>query len=170
MDQLIELEEIAKCIYSIRGIKVMLDHDLAEFYGVPTKRLNEQIKRNRGRFPKDFVFQLTKDEREKVVANCDHLVNLKYSPSLPYVFTEHGAIMAASVLNSQRAIEVSVLIVRAFVQLRHLVINNPDLKRELDEFRNLTEERFKVLFTVLDQLVTDDGASTRKIGFIETKQ
>jgi hypothetical protein len=97
---------------------VVLDVDLAEFYGVPTKRLNEQVKRNRERFPQDFVFQLTSEDKSEVVANCDHLANLKYSKSLPYTFTGHGTIMAASVLNSTRAIEVSVFIIRAFVKLR----------------------------------------------------
>ena len=80
---------------------------------MPTKRLNEQVKRNAGRFPKDVMFQLTKDEKSEVVANCDNLENPKYSRSLPYAFTEHSAIVAASVLNSQKAIEVSVYIVRA---------------------------------------------------------
>ena len=98
----------------------MLDTDLADLYGVTTKRLNEQVRRNRERFPKDFLFQLTETEKAEVVANCDHLTKLKFSPNPPYAFTEHGAIMAASVLNSPSAVEVSVYVVRAFVQLREL--------------------------------------------------
>lgn len=89
----------------MRDKKVMIDKDIALLYGVPTKRLNEQVKRNLKRFPDDFMLQLTQEEKDKVVANCDHLTNLKYSPNLPYVFTEHGAVMLAGILNSDRAIE-----------------------------------------------------------------
>jgi hypothetical protein len=92
VNQLIGIDDIAPRIHSVRGIKVMLDRDLAEFFGVQTKRLNEQVKRNKGRFPADFVFQLTEAEKEKVVANCDHLNMLKYSKALPFAFTELGAI------------------------------------------------------------------------------
>ena len=92
--------KIENRILLIRGEKVIIDADLAEFYGVPTKRLNEQVKRNKDRFPDDFMFQLSPDEKAEVVANCDHLENLKYSKALPYAFTEHGAIMAAGVLNT----------------------------------------------------------------------
>ncbi|NCC61880.1 MAG: ORF6N domain-containing protein [Verrucomicrobiae bacterium] len=86
---------------------VIIDADLAEAYGVPTRRLNEQVKRNRDRFPEDFMFQLSVDEKNEVIANCDHLEKLKFSKALPYAFTEHGAIMVASVLNSPKAIEGS---------------------------------------------------------------
>jgi hypothetical protein len=98
----------------IRGEKVIVDADLAEFYGVQTKVLNQAVKRNKDRFPEDFMFRLTKVEKVEPVTNCDHLEKLKFSPKTPQVFTEHGAIMAANVLNSTRAIEVSVYIVRAF--------------------------------------------------------
>src|SRR5450759_306840 len=93
---LIAAESIEAKILLIRGLKVMLDADLAELYGVETKRLNEQVRRNSDRFPEDFMFRLTSDEKAEVVANCDHLAKLKYSPSLPYAFTEHGTIMAAT--------------------------------------------------------------------------
>ena len=99
----------------IRGEKVIIDADLAEFYGIPTRRLNEQVKRNKERFPDDFMFQLNADEKSEVIAKCDHLEKLKFSKALPFAFTEHGAIMAASVLNSPQAAEVSIFIVRAFV-------------------------------------------------------
>ena len=112
---------VAKRILLIRGQKVMIDSDLAEIYSVTTKRFNEQVRRNIRRFPSDFMFQLTSDEKAWVVANCDHLQNLKYSPHLPYVFTEHGAIMAASVLNSAKAVEMSVFVVRAFVRMREIL-------------------------------------------------
>lgn len=95
----IPLEAIEQRIIIIRGHKVMLDMDLATVYGVSTKRLNEQVKRNRDRFPDDFMFQLTENEKTEVVAICDHLKRLKFSPTLPYAFTEHGAVMLASVLD-----------------------------------------------------------------------
>src|SRR5262249_59054362 len=94
---LVIVSRIDQAILVIRGEKVMLDSDLASIYGVTTKRLNEQVKRNPGRFPADFMFQLTEEEKAEVVANCDHLARLKFSPYLPYVFTEHGALMLANV-------------------------------------------------------------------------
>lgn len=117
----------------IRGEKVVVDVDLARFYGVPTKRLNEQVKWNRRRFPEDFMFRLTRGERAEVVAKCDHLSSLRFSKALPYAFTEHGALMAASVLNTRRAVEVSVFVVRAFVRLRRAIAGNPALSHRLDE-------------------------------------
>lgn len=110
-------ERVDQSILMIRGQKVMLDADLAEPYGVTTKRLNEQIERNRTRFPADFMFQLTGDEEAEAVANCDHLARLKFSPASPAAFNEHGAMMVASVLNSDQAVEMSIFVVRAFVRL-----------------------------------------------------
>ena len=105
VSSLILIKRISERILLIRGEKVILDSDLAEFYGVATKRLNEQVKRNRSRFPDDFIFQLTQTEKTEVVAKCDHLVRLRFSKSLPFAFTEHGALMAANVISSlQRAI------------------------------------------------------------------
>ncbi|MGZ8473375.1 MAG: ORF6N domain-containing protein [Candidatus Deferrimicrobiaceae bacterium] len=112
----------------------MLDADLAELYGVTTARLNEQVKRNRHRFPDDFMFRLNPIEKAEVVAKCDNLLRLKFSPVLPFAFTEHGAIMAASVLNSHRAVEISVYVVRAFVRMREALAEHRDLAQRLDEF------------------------------------
>ena len=108
MTDLIPIEKVEQSIFVIRGQKVMIDIDLANLYGVPTKRLNEQVKRNIERFPSEFMFQLTEREKEEVVANCDHLKNLRFSHQLPYAFTEHGVVMAASILNSQEAVEISI--------------------------------------------------------------
>lgn len=127
-------------ILTIRNKKVLLDADLATIYDAPTKRLNEQVKRNAARFPEDFIFQLTAEEKQEVVANCDHLVRLKFSKSLPYAFTEHGAIMAATVLNSPEAVKMSVFVVRAFVQMReHLAANAAILKRLAEIDKTLLE-------------------------------
>ena len=114
-------DSIARNILLIRGHKVMLDSDLAKLYGVETKVLNQATKRNRERFPSDFMFQLTSEEKKEVVTNCDHLAKLKFSSTLPYAFTEHGALMLGNVLRSDQAIEVSLLIVRTFVQLREML-------------------------------------------------
>jgi hypothetical protein len=100
-------EDISRRIHTIRGHRVMLDADLAELYGVTTKSLNQAVKRNTGRFPEDFAFRLAAEEKEEVVTKCDSLSRLKFSPVLPFAFTEHGAIMAASVLNSKRAVDTS---------------------------------------------------------------
>ena len=121
MSALVPRERMEQTILLIRGHRVMLDADLAHLYGVTTKRLNEQVKRNRNRLPTDFMFQLTSKEKAEVVANCDHLTKLKFSPAKPLAFTEHGAVMVASVLNSKRAIEVSIYVVRAFVKVREVL-------------------------------------------------
>ena len=105
-------------ILIIRSQNVLLDRDLAELYGVSTKAFNQAAKRNQDRFPKDFMFQLTAQEKEEVVTNCDHLRSLSFSPNLPFAFTEHGALMAANLLNSARAVRMSIYVIRAFIRLR----------------------------------------------------
>jgi len=150
----------------IRGQKVMLDADLAELYGVTTKRLNEQVKRNRARFPTDFMFQLTAEEKAEVVANCDHLARLKFSPALPAAFTEHGAIMAASVLNSARAVEMSIFVVRAFVRLRQMLASNVELARKLATLERKYDAQFRVVFEAIRELMTPpEPKKKRPIGF-----
>jgi hypothetical protein len=146
---LIPVERVQKAILLIRSEKVIIDADLAALYGVSTKRLNEQVKRNRGRFPDDFMFQLTSDEKAEVVANCDHLSRLKFSPNLPYAFTEHGAIMAANLLNSERAVHASVKVVRAFGRLRQMLASNAELSRRLDDLESKYDRQFKVVFDAI---------------------
>ena len=126
-------EPVEKLILIIRGQKVILDADLARIYGGSTKVLNQAVKRNADRFPPDFVFQLTKAEKTEVVTICDHLQKLKFSPVFPYAFTEHGAIMAASVLNSPQAVQMSVFVVRAFVKMREVLAQNRVLADKLAE-------------------------------------
>jgi phage regulator Rha-like protein len=106
---------------------VLLDTDLAELYGVPTKALNQAVRRNLERFPKDLMFRLNPEEKEEVVTNCDHLKKLKFSPVLPFVFTEHGALMLANVLNSKRAVQMSIFIVRTFIKLRELLLTHEEM-------------------------------------------
>jgi len=153
-------------ILLIRGQKVMLDADLAELYGVETKRLNEQMRRNIERFPEDFMFRLSAEEKAEVVANCDHLAKLKYSPTLPYAFTEHGALMLGNVLKSDRAIEVSLMVVRAFVQLRQMLSTNAELSRKLVALEKNYDIKFKAIFEAIHQLMTPaDPKKKRAIGF-----
>lgn len=166
----VPMERIAQAILVIRDKKVMLDVDLARLYGVTTKRLNEQVKRNKERFPEDFMFQLTKEERDEVVANCDHLDRLKYSATLPHAFTEHGAIMAANVLSSQQAITASVFVVRAFVQLREMLAGNKELVQRLDELErriDRNDETIVALVAAIRELMNPTVPSKKKhpIGF-----
>jgi hypothetical protein len=134
--QLIPIESIERRIFLIRGHKVMLDRDLAELYGVTTKRLNEQVKRNRGRFPEDFMFQLSLEEGKSILALRSQFATLKRGWHLkyaPYAFTEHGVAMLSSVLNSQRAVQMNILIIRAFVALREMLATHKDLARKIEE-------------------------------------
>ncbi len=171
---------IEACILSLRGQRVVLDADLAELYGVPTKRLNEQVKRNASRFPADFMFQLNAAEKAEVVANCDHLSKLKFSKSMPYAFTEHGAIQAANVLASPQAIEMGIYVVRAFVQLRQAAITHTDLAQRLtdlelkvegleiksDNFAHNTRTQLRQIFEALHALTQPPDPPKRAIGFI----
>jgi hypothetical protein len=161
----IPAERIEGRILLIRGMKVMLDMDLARLYGVSTKRLNEQVKRNRNRFPADFMFRLSRKEKAEVVANCDHLQNLKYSPTLPHAFTEHGAVMLASVLNSPTAIQASVQIVRAFLRLRQMLEEHKELARRLDELESKYDAQFKVVFDAIRELMSPKVPARGRIGF-----
>jgi len=128
----IAAEVLATKILLVRGRKVMLDCDLAELYGVTTKRLNEQVKRNLKRFPGDFMFQMTENEKNEVVAKCDHLSALRFSYQLPHAFTEQGVAMLSSVLSSERAIDVNIAIMRAFVRMRDILLTNKDLAVKIE--------------------------------------
>jgi hypothetical protein len=166
-------ELIMNKILIIRGVKVMIDSDLAELYGVTTKRLNEQVKRNIKRFPEDFMFQLTEHEKQEVVANCDHLERLKFSPNLPYAFTEHGAVMLASVLNSDRAILVNIQIIRVFTKIRRLLETHSEILRKLERIEKKEIEHDQQIILIFDYLrqleqsrqQQEDQAHRKKIGF-----
>ena len=143
----------------------MIDMDLAEVYGVPTKRLNEQVKRNTGRFPEDFVFRLTPEEKMDLVAKCDRFSRLKHSTVSPLVFTEHGAIMAANVLNSRRAIEASVYVVRAFVKMREVLATHKELVQRLEAMEERYDRQFKVVFDAIRALMEPPQIPRRRIGY-----
>ncbi len=166
---LVKVGKIQQRILLIRGEKVIIDADLAEAYGVTTKALNQAVTRNAARFPPDFVFRLTPAEKQQVVVNCDHLENLKFSPVNPRAFTEHGAIMAASVLNSTRAIEVSVFVVRAFVQLREVLSGHKELAQKIAQLERKLgdhDQQIHLLVEAIKQLIDPKlPPKIRRIGF-----
>ncbi len=161
-------------IQLIRGQKVMLDTDLAELYGVETKRLNEQVRRNIERFPEDFMFRLSAEEKAEVVANCDHLAKLKYSPSLPYAFTEHGALMLGNVLKSEKAVEMSLMVVRAFVRMRELVAGNKELAQKLNQLERKVGAHDKAIAEIINAIrqlmAPSEPNKKRPIGFAPWKE
>jgi hypothetical protein len=166
-----KLTQIQKRIHTIRGKKVMLDSDLAELYEVEAKQLNQAVKRNIKRFPDDFMFRLTKDEFTEVVTNCDHLQNLKYRPTMPYAFTEQGVAMLAAVLNSQKAIDVNIQIMRAVIQLRNYILSNDTLNEQIIELRKLlmlyiekNDKRVNEIIIALNNLI-EHPPKTKTIGF-----
>lgn len=136
MNELIPIQIIENKILVIRGIKVMLDRDLAELYGVKTMVLNQAVKRNIKRFPADFMFKLNDNEAQELITNCDRFKTLKHSPSTPYAFTEQGVAMLSSVLNSDKAITINIQIMRAFIKLREMALLHKDLTKRLDELED----------------------------------
>ncbi|MCI4441998.1 MAG: ORF6N domain-containing protein [Lentimicrobium sp.] len=170
-EELIITEEfIMSKILLIRDQKVMVDSDLATLYSVTTKQLNQQVKRNIKRFPPNFMFQLTEIEKEQVVANCDHLKKLKFSSTLPYVFTEHGTMMLGNVLSSDRAIEFSIKIVEAFIKMRELLTNNLSVKLEIEEIKKKLinhDKNIELVFSYLDEMMEkqDNKVERIKIGY-----
>jgi len=164
---LVPVERVERSILILRGEKVILDADLADLYGVTTKRLNEQVRRNRSRFPEDFMFQLTKAEFALLRSHC-----ATSNPErggrrhLPLVFTEHGALMAANVLSSPRAIAASVTVVRAFVRLRQLLSAHADLRRKLEELEQKYDAQFQEVFVAIRALMASPDPPTKgRIGF-----
>lgn len=181
MKSIVPIERIERVILLIRGQKVILDADLAKLYGVSTKRLNEQVKRNARRFPEDFMFQLTTKEwadltsqfarsnerssRSQFATGSQRHRDPRFSP---YAFTEHGAIMAAMVLNSPRAVTMSVQVVRAFVRLREMLVSNKELARKLTEVERKVashDEHIQSLFEAIRRLMAPPKTERRKIGF-----
>ncbi len=153
------IEQIEPMILLVRGQRVMLDADLAVIYETSTKALNQAVKRNRDRFPSDFMFQLTAAEKQEVVTNCDHLARLRFSPVLPNAFTEHGAIMAANVLNSSRAIEMSVFVMRTFIKLRERLATHKELGHKLAELEAQGRRARRRYSVTGDGYPSTDGAA-----------
>jgi len=165
----VTVESVASKILNLRGQRVIIDADLARLYGVETRKLNQAVKRNIERFPDDFMFQITKEEKEQVITNCDHLSQLKFSSYFPKVFTEHGAIMAANILNSTKAVEMSIFVVRAFIRLREMFSTQKKLSDKLAELeRRLSshDKDINMIINAIRQLMAPPAQWKRKIGFI----
>jgi hypothetical protein len=177
---LIPSERLDNAILEIRGRKVMLSHDLAALYGVSTKAFNQAVKRNANRFPPDFIFQLTQEEAQtlrsqsvtsNVARSRSQIVTLKRGSNikyLPYAFSEHGAVMAATILNSPRAVEVSVFVVRAFVRLSRVAADQRQLAIKLAELERklaVHDRSFQVVFATIKQLMQPPEPKKKRIGF-----
>ena len=175
MKELIPVEVIERKIYLIRGHKVMLDSDLAKLYKIETFNLNKAVKRNINRFPQDFMFQLTKEEADFLIfqigmSKTEGRGGRRY---LPYAFTENGVAMLSSVLNSERAVQVNIAIMRAFVKLREILSTHKELAHKLEQLERKIgkhDEDIKVIFEAIHQLMTPPQKSSRKIGFRREKE
>jgi len=157
-------------IFLLRGLRVMLDRDIAELYGVKPIRLREQVKRNKKRFPEDFMFQLTKEEADILVSQNAIPSKKHLGGYLPYAFTEQGVAMLSSVLNSERAIQVNIQIMRTFTKLRELLVTHKDLQRKIEDMESKYDEQFKIVFEAIRQLLEPPPApekSKRRIGFVQ---
>lgn len=159
------LAKIASVIYLVRGKRVMIDADLAAVFGVSTKRLNEQVRRNRARFPEDFMFRLRPDDLASLrsqIATSNQRGGRRY---LPYAFTEHGAVMLANVLKSRVAVDASIQVVRAFLKLREFVLAHAELAQRLDILERKYDASFKLVFDAIRDLMPPARFPQRRIGF-----
>ena len=152
-----QLQVIQTKIYEVRGQKVMLDFDLAELYETETRTLKQSVKRNMNRFPTDFMFQLTKIEWQEVITICDNLPkSIKYSPVAPYAFTEQGVAMLSGILNSDKAIDVNIAIMRAFIALKQFALTNTELNNKIKELENTYNKQFKDVYEAINYLLQKD--------------
>jgi ORF6N domain len=169
MTKLVPIELIASKIYLIRNMKVMLDRDLADLYGVETRVLNQAVSRNIERFPEDFMFSLTREEIMRI-SQIVTSSEIKFSKSVR-CFTEQGVAMLSSVLRSKRAIHVNIQIMRTFTQLRKMLSTHKDLKRKIESMEKKYDEQFQIVFEAIKQLLTEEDKPKKKIGFtVKEKQ
>ena len=164
MKEIVSVESITNRIYFIRGIKVMLDRDLAELYEVETKQLKRAVRRNNERFPKDFMFVLTNQEVRDLRCQIG-TSNRGGSRYYPMAFTEQGVAMLSTVLNSKRAIQVNIQIMRLFSQFRQMLAGHEELKKKIEAMEEKYDKQFRVVFDAIKQLLRDDEKPKRKIGF-----
>jgi hypothetical protein len=166
-DAIIPIEVVTQRIFFIRGQKVMLDADLAELYEISTTRLNEQVKRNKDRFPPDFMFQLTKDEFENLISQFA-ISSWGGRRLLPFAFTEHGVAMLSSVLRSPRAVQMNILIVRAFIKIREILASNKDPASKIEELereQKLQNKHINSIYAILERLITEPVKPKTPMGF-----
>ena len=169
MTSTVTMERITNKIYLIHGQKVMLDRELAELYGVETRVLNQAVRRNIKRFPPDFMFSLTREE----IMNLSQIVissRIKHAPNV-FVFTEQGVAMLSSVLNSERAVQVNIAIMRAFTKLREMLSTHDDLKKKIEAMEKKYDQQFQVVFEAIKQLLETEAKPRERIGFtVKEKQ
>lgn len=166
-------EVIVNKIYLFRGVKVMLDSDLAELFGVDTKRLKEQVRRNIERFPEHFMFELTKEENEVLRSQFVTLEQGKYSKYLPFAFSEHGILQLSNVLKSKQAVEVSIKIIDVFVQLRTMVLSNTEIRLEVEKIKKKVDNQdrnIEVIFRYFDELLEQKEKPRKEIGYKISKE
>jgi len=161
---IISEETVASRIHFVRGQKVMLDSDLAALYGVETRVLNQQVKRNVERFPVEFMFQLTEIEWENLMSQIA-TSSWGGRRKMPFVFTEHGAVMLASVLKSKQAVDASIFVVRAFIKLREFLNSHKELAKKIDELEGKYDKRFQAVFEAIKQLVQKENKPRKPFGF-----
>jgi phage regulator Rha-like protein len=167
MSDIIPQEVIETKIIFVRGKKVMLDKDLAQLYGVETKALNRAVKRNVDRFPDDFMFQLSREEYNDLLRyQFGTLKRGQYSKYLPFAFTENGVAMLSSVLNSKRAVQVNIQIMRTFTKLREMLMTHKDLKEKIEAMEKKYDYQFKIVFEAIKQLLEPPEKTKKKIGFL----
>ena len=170
---LVPMEIIEQKIFLIRNHKVMIDRDLAELYGVETKYLNRQVKRNAERFPDKFMFQLNKEEKNELVTNCHRFESLKHSTSLPHAFTEYGVAMLASILKSDRAVKISIHIVETFIRLREFISTHKELASKLQELEKKIgrhDKEITAIVEVIKGLIAEPEKKKESIGFHPIKR
>lgn len=171
MTTVVPVESIVSKIVLVRGEKVIIDRDLSELYDVETKQLKRAVRRNINRFPEDFMFQLTKEEYRSLRSQFGTLKRGTHSKYPPMAFTEQGIAMLSSVLNSDRAIEVNIAIMRAFVKLREMMATHEDLKRKIESMEKKYDEQFQIVFEAIKQLLTEEDKPKKKIGYtVKEKQ
>ena len=165
MPDIMPMERIVSKIYIIRETRIMLDRDLAELYGVKTKVLKQAVRRNITRFPEDFMFELTEDENSALRSQNVTLKRGQHSKYLPFAFTEQGVAMLSSVLNSDSAIQVNILIMRAFTRLRQMLSTHEELRKKIEAMEGKYDRQFRVVFEAITQLIDNKDKPQRKIGF-----
>lgn len=166
MNEIIPIQTVTEKIYFIRDHKVILDRELAKLYGVEVRTLKQAVRRNIRRFPADFMFELTKQEDTSLRSQTVTIKGRGQHPKyLPFAFTEQGVAMLSSILKSERAIEVNIAIMRAFVQMRRMLATHEGLKKKIEEMESRYDEQFRVVFEAIRQLLTENEKPKRKIGF-----
>lgn len=165
MSNIITTDTILPSVFVARGVKALLDSDLAALYGVQTKVLNQAVKRNIERFPDDFMFQLTKEEYE-ILKSQNATSSWGGRRAMPYAYTEQGIAMLSGVLKSERAIEVNISIMRAFIKLRQMITETDDLRLMIESLENKYDEQFQIVFNALQRIIKTEPTNNNSIGFI----